>query len=61
MGAISTGMTNAVGEFIKLKIGQDFYNQNQDMDFGDMTQQALVMGAITGGATRLMFALFNVA
>ena len=59
--ALSTGATNAVGEFLKLKIGQDFYNQNQDMDFGDMTQQALVMGGITGGATRLMFPLFNVA
>lgn len=59
--ALSTGMTNAVGEYFKMKIGQDYYNQNQDMTDMDMIQQALVMGGIAGGATKLMFPVMNQA
>jgi len=59
--ALSTGMTNAVGEFFKMKIGQDYYNQNQDMTDMDMMQQALVLGGIAGGATKLMFPVMNQA
>jgi hypothetical protein len=59
--AFSTGMTNAVGEYFKMKIGQDYYNQNQDMTDFDMMQQAIVMGGIAGGATRLMFPVMNQA
>ena len=59
--ALTTGMTNAVGELFKLMIGQDYYNQNQDMDFADMVQQSLVLGGIAGGATKLMFPVMNQA
>ena len=59
--ALSTGMTNAVGEYFKMKIGQDYYNQNQDMTDMDMMQQALVLGGIAGGATKLMFPVMNQA
>ena len=59
--ALSTGMTNAVGEYFKMKIGQDYYNQNQDMTDMDMMQQAIVLGGIAGGATKLMFPVMNQA
>ena len=57
--ASSAAVTNFAGELFKLMIGQDYYNQNQDMDFGDMVQQSLVMGGIAGGATKLMFPIAN--
>lgn len=59
--AINTGITNAVGEYLKLNIGKDYYNQNTDMSQGDMMKQALLIGGVTGGATKLMFPIFNLA
>lgn len=57
--ASSAAITNFSGELFKLMIGQDYYNQNQDMSFGDMVQQSLVLGGISGGATKLMFPVAN--
>jgi hypothetical protein len=57
--ASAAAITNFSGELFKLMIGQDYYNQNQDMSFGDMVQQSLVLGGISGGATKLMFPVAN--
>ena len=59
--AINTGITNAVGEFMRLQIGKDFFNQNTDMSKGDMVKQALAVGGITGVATKAMFPIMNTA
>jgi len=59
--AINTAVTNAVGEYIKLKIGQDFFNQNQDLNDMSLMKEAATIGGITGVTTKAMFPIMNVA
>lgn len=59
--AASTAAVTALGEYFKLKIGQDYFNQNIGVSEGDLIKEAFIAGGISGTATKAMFPLMNVA